>query len=90
GDYYLLNNTYSTGILIEFGFLSSEYDRKRLLDDKYLYKLSTIIQQPRLPHVERPRNRARIRQRCFRRRRSHHERYDRRTREIRLLADERI
>lgn len=45
GDYYLLNNTHSTGILIEFGFLSSEYDRKRLLDDKYLHKLSTIIKK---------------------------------------------
>ena len=45
GDYYLLNNTCSTGILIEFGFLSSEYDRKRLLDDKYLYKISTIIKK---------------------------------------------
>ena len=45
GDYYLLNNTYSTGILIEYGFLSSEYDRKRLLDDKYLYKLAIIIKK---------------------------------------------
>lgn len=45
GDYYILNNCNTTGVLIEFGFLSSEYDRKRLLDEKYLKKLSKLIQK---------------------------------------------
>lgn len=43
GDFYLLNNCQVTGILIEYGFLSSEYDRKKLLDDKYLLKLAKLI-----------------------------------------------
>ncbi len=45
GDYYILNNCNTTGVLIEFGFLSSEYDRKRILDEKYLKKLSKLIQK---------------------------------------------
>lgn len=45
GDYYILNNCNTTGVLIEFGFLSSEYDRKRLLDEKYLKKLSKLMQK---------------------------------------------
>ena len=45
GDYYILNNCNTAGVLIEFGFLSSEYDRKRLLDEKYLKKLSKLIQK---------------------------------------------
>lgn len=43
GDYFILNNTSSTGVIIEYGFLSSEYDRKRLLDDNYLKKIANII-----------------------------------------------
>ena len=43
GDFYLLNNCKVTGILIEYGFLSSEYDRKKLLDDKYLKQLANLI-----------------------------------------------
>lgn len=45
GDFYLLNNCKVTGVLIEYGFLSSEYDRKKLLDDNYLIKLAKIIKK---------------------------------------------
>ena len=45
GDFYILNNTSSVGVLIEYGFLSNEYDRKKLLDDSYLKKLSYIIKE---------------------------------------------
>lgn len=45
GDYYLLNNTKSTGVLIEYGFLSSEYDRNKLLKDSYLKYLATLIKK---------------------------------------------
>ena len=43
GDYFILNNTTSLGVLIEYGFLSSEYDRQRLLDDNYLNHLAKLI-----------------------------------------------
>ena len=43
GDFYILNNCKIPGILIEFGFLSNEYDRNRLLDDSYLHELSSLI-----------------------------------------------
>lgn len=45
GDYFILNQTKSPGVLVEYGFLSSEYDRKRLLDEKYLKHLAKIIKQ---------------------------------------------
>ena len=45
GDYYLLNNTDTLGVLIEYGFLSSEYDRNKLLKDSYLNYLSNIIKK---------------------------------------------
>ena len=45
GDYYILNNCKSTGVLIEYGFLSSEYDRKRLLDKSYLSYLAKLIKE---------------------------------------------
>lgn len=45
GDYYLLNNTKSTGVLIEYGFLSNEYDRNKLLKDSYLTHLAKIIKR---------------------------------------------
>jgi N-acetylmuramoyl-L-alanine amidase len=45
GDYYLLNNTSTPGVIIECGFLSSEYDRKRLLDDRYLMKIAKLIKE---------------------------------------------
>ena len=43
GDYYLLNNCKTTGVLIEYGFISSELDRKKILDDKYLLQLAKLI-----------------------------------------------
>lgn len=43
GDYYLLNNTTTTGVLIEYGFLSNNEDRKKLLNDKYLQKIINKI-----------------------------------------------
>lgn len=43
GDYFILNNTKSPGILIEYGFLSNEYDRKKILKDSYLIYLAKII-----------------------------------------------
>lgn len=45
GDYYLLNNCSKSGVLIEYGFLSSEYDRKKLLNDSYLDYLANIIKE---------------------------------------------
>lgn len=43
GDFYLLNYCRVPGVLMEFGFLSSEYDRNLLQDENYLKKLSKII-----------------------------------------------
>ena len=44
--YYILRETGNLEpILIEYGFLSSEYDRKRLLNYKYLHKLAIIIKK---------------------------------------------
>lgn len=43
GDFYILNNCVKTGVLIEYGFLSSEYDRNKLLKESYLKHLSNII-----------------------------------------------
>jgi N-acetylmuramoyl-L-alanine amidase len=43
GDYYILNNCKNDGVLIEYGFISNELDRKKLLDDKYLIQLSNLI-----------------------------------------------
>ena len=43
GDYYLLNNCNKVGVLIEYGFLSSNDDRKKLLDDNYLNSLADVI-----------------------------------------------
>lgn len=45
GDYYLLNNTKAPGVLIEYGFLSNEKDRKKLMMDSYLKELAIIIKQ---------------------------------------------
>lgn len=43
GDYYLLNNTYPIGVLIECGFLSNDEERQKLLSKEYQEKLSNII-----------------------------------------------
>lgn len=43
GDYYLLNNTKTTGVIIEYGFLSNENDRKKLTKESYLKELAFII-----------------------------------------------
>ena len=38
-----LKNSKSTGVLVEYGFLSNKSDREKLLNEKYLYKLALII-----------------------------------------------
>lgn len=43
GDYYILNNTYPTGVLIECGFLSNEEDRLNLNNHDYQDKICKII-----------------------------------------------
>ena len=45
GDYYLLNNCKKNGVLIEYGFLSSEYDRNKILKDSYLNYLANMIKE---------------------------------------------
>lgn len=45
GDYYLLNNTKSVGALIEYGFLSNQIDRKKLLNENYMVHLAKIIKK---------------------------------------------
>ena len=45
GNYYLLENSKTTGVIIEYGFVSSEYDREKLLSDKYLLKLANLIKK---------------------------------------------
>ena len=45
GDYYLLNNTKTTGVIVEYGFLSNPNDRKKVLKDSYLKEIATIIKQ---------------------------------------------
>ena len=45
GDYYLLNNCKKNGVLIEYGFLSSEYDRNKILKDSYLNYLANLIKE---------------------------------------------
>ena len=40
---YILKNSKSTGVLVEYGFLSNKSDREKLLNEKYLYKLALII-----------------------------------------------
>lgn len=43
GDYYILNNTYPTGVLIECGFLSNDEDRLNLNNHDYQDKICKII-----------------------------------------------
>ena len=43
GDYYILNNTYPTGVLIECGFLSNDEDRLNLNNHEYQDKICKII-----------------------------------------------
>lgn len=43
GDYYVLNNSKCTAVLIECGFLSNEEDEKLLLTDKYREKIAHEI-----------------------------------------------
>ena len=45
GNYYLLDNSKTKGVIIECGFLSSEQDRKKLLDDRYLNDLAKLIKK---------------------------------------------
>lgn len=40
GDFYLLNNTSTLGVLVEVGFLSNAADLKKLQDDKYQEELA--------------------------------------------------
>lgn len=43
GDFYVLNESKSTAVLCECGFLSNEEDEKLLLTDEYREKISEII-----------------------------------------------
>ena len=43
GDYYILNNTYPIGVLIECGFLSNDEERKKLTTVEYQEKIVQII-----------------------------------------------
>lgn len=45
GSYYLLDNSNTTGVIIECGFLSNLQDRKKLLDDNYLKTLAKLIKK---------------------------------------------
>ena len=45
GNYYLLDNSNTTGVIIECGFLSNPQDRKKLLDDRYLNDLAKLIKK---------------------------------------------
>jgi len=45
GDYFILNNTNYTGVLIECGFLSNSQERARLNDNEYQIKVANKIKQ---------------------------------------------
>ena len=45
GNYYLLENSKTTGVIIECGFLSSSSDRKKLMNDSYLKHLASLIKK---------------------------------------------
>ena len=45
GDYFILNNTSSTGVLIECGFLSNDDERSKLNTSQYQQKLSNNIKK---------------------------------------------
>ena len=43
GDYYLLNKTNVTGVIVECGFLSNIEERNKLMDSSYQYGLAKTI-----------------------------------------------
>ncbi|MEG0314495.1 MAG: N-acetylmuramoyl-L-alanine amidase [Erysipelotrichaceae bacterium] len=43
GDYYILNKSKKTGVLIECGFISNAKDKKKLVDDNYRKELAEGI-----------------------------------------------
>ena len=43
GDYYLLNKTNVTGVIVECGFLSNIEERNKLMDSSYQYDLAKTI-----------------------------------------------
>lgn len=43
GDYYILNKTKATGVLIECGFLSNNEERSKLNENKYQKKIADTI-----------------------------------------------
>lgn len=45
GDYYILNNTRYTGVLIECGFISNNEERNKLNSVEYQAKIAKIISQ---------------------------------------------
>lgn len=45
GDYYILNKSLYTGVLVECGFISNEEDRKKLSSDEYQRKVANVIKQ---------------------------------------------
>lgn len=52
GDFYLLNNAHTYGVLIECGFLSNQIDRKNIQKDKYQDKLVECIVQGVVEYFE--------------------------------------
>lgn len=43
GDYYILRNTSSIGVIVETGFISNEVDRNLLLNDEHLSEIVQLI-----------------------------------------------
>ena len=43
GDYYILNETKHSGILVECGFLSNDNDRNQLNTDAYQQKIAKLL-----------------------------------------------
>ena len=52
GDFYILNKTYYTGVLVECGFLSNGYERVKLNDDKYQMKIAMRIKEGILEYFQ--------------------------------------
>lgn len=52
GDFYLLNNARTSGVLIECGFLSNQNDRKNIQDDNFQNKLVDCIVQAIVDYFE--------------------------------------
>jgi len=52
GDYYILNETNRTGVLVECGFLSNEADRNLLMQETYQQKLAEELTNSVMEYLE--------------------------------------